>query len=128
MNKTIKERVKLAEKMKRNPETPFVPVLRSESPMSWPCWMTRCYRNNRYMVMIDDYKHTTHGYATCAMVQAIDAMPIPSHWSEMQRIKNEIFGPETVAVEYYPAESKLINDHNIYWLWIFPDGVLPLKK
>lgn len=114
--------------MKRNPETPFVPVLRSESPMSWPVWMTRCYRNNRYMVMIDDFKLTTHGGAVCAMVQAIDAMPIPNHWAEMQRIKNEIFGPETVAVEYYPAESKLINDHNIYWLWIFPDGILPVKK
>ena len=32
---------------------------------------------------------------------------------------------ETTAVEYYPAQSELIDDHNIYWLWIFPNDVLP---
>jgi hypothetical protein len=44
----------------------------------------------------------------------------------MQRIKNEIFGPETWAVEYYPSQSKLQDIHNIYWLWIYPGEVLPI--
>jgi len=36
--------------------------------------------------------------------------------------------PETTAVEYYPAKSELVDEANIYWLWIFPEGVLPIPK
>lgn len=95
--------------------TPFVPQ-----------GMTRAFRNTRYIVMIYDRNRTTHGNAIRVMVQRHDDRPIPNHWSEMQSIKNEIFGAETVAVEYYPAESKLINTHNIYWLWIYPEEILPI--
>lgn len=60
------------------------------------------------------------------MIQKHDDTPIQQHWATIQKIKNEIFGEETTAVEYYPAKSNLIDDHNIYWLWIFPDGALPI--
>lgn len=91
-----------------------------------PSWMTRAYRNNRYIVMIDDNSKTTKGIAIKAMVQTLDDTPIVNHWSELQKIKNELFGEETTGIEYYPKESKLINDHNIYWLWIFSEEVLPV--
>lgn len=91
-----------------------------------PDGMTRAYRNNRYTVMVYDNHITTHGPATRVMIQKHDDQPIMFHWREMQKIKNEVFGPETVAIEYYPAESKLINDHNIYWMWIYPPGILPI--
>lgn len=91
-----------------------------------PDWMTRCYRNNYYTVMIEDDAPTTKGSAIKAMVQAHDDLPIPRHWREMQRIKNELFGEETTAIEYYPAQSDLVDDHNIYWLWVFPEGQLPI--
>ncbi len=90
-----------------------------------PQWMTRAYANNRYIVMIGDDTSTTHGTAICAMVQRVDDVPILNHWSELQKIKNELFGEEVTAIEYYPAESKLVNDHNIYWLWIFPENIIP---
>lgn len=93
-----------------------------------PPGMTRAFRNNRYTVMIFDNTRTTHGPAMRALIQRHDNQPIPGHWRELQNIKNEIFGPEEVAVEYYPAESKLLDTHNIYWLWIFPPGVLPLSQ
>ena len=91
-----------------------------------PEGMTRAYRNNRYTVMVYDHTTTTHGEAIVARIQRHDDNRIPDHWSELQAIKNEIFGPEVTAVEYYPAESKLENLHNIYWLFIYLDGVLPL--
>lgn len=91
-----------------------------------PDWMTRAFSNNRYIVMIMDNAPTTHGPAIRAMVQKHDDTPILSHWSEMQNIKNKIFGTECVAVEYYPAESQLENSHNIYWMWVFPPGILPI--
>lgn len=91
-----------------------------------PPGMTRAFRNNRYTVMIFDHAKTTHGEAIQALVQKVDDTPIAFHWREMQRIKNEIFGEETTAIEYYPAQSKLLDTHNIYWLWIYPAGILPI--
>ena len=89
-----------------------------------PEWMTRAYKNNRFVVMINDRALTTaHGHAIRAMIQRHDDTPIS--WQSKREIKNELFGTETTAIEYYPAESDLIDDHNIYWLWIFPEGILP---
>ena len=89
-----------------------------------PNWMTRAYKNNRYVVMINDNAMTTHGPAIRAMIQRHDDMPVS--WAEKQAVKNEIFGNESVAIEYYPAEKNLINHHNIYWLWIWPDKIMPM--
>lgn len=91
-----------------------------------PRGMTRAFRNNRYTVMIFDNHKMTIGTATRVMIQKHDDTPIQFHWREMQKIKNEIFGEETFAVEYYPAQSQLINDHNIYWMWVFPENQLPI--
>lgn len=91
-----------------------------------PTGMTRAFRNNRYTVMIYDGSMTTAGNATKVLIQNHFDEPIKNHWSEIQRIKNEVFGSEVTAIEYYPAESQLINQHNIYWIWIFPQGVLPM--
>jgi len=91
-----------------------------------PEWMTRAYQNNRYVVMIDDCAKTTKGIAIKAMIQRHDDQPIPNHWAELQSIKNELFGTETTGIEFYPPESELVNDHNIYWLWIFPSDVIPV--
>lgn len=121
---SIRERLKIAEKLKKEKETPLKLVKPEHGPPR-PSWMTRVYKNNRYIVMIDDHRKTTHGEAICAMIQAVDDRPIRNHWSEIQRIKNTIFGKEAVGIEYYPAQSKLTDDHNIYWLWIFPEGVIP---
>jgi hypothetical protein len=39
-------------------------------------------------------------------------------WADLQRIKNEIVGPEYEAVELFPAESRLVNTGNQYHLWV----------
>ena len=64
--------------------------------------------------------------AVGAMVQRHDNAPFRFHWADMQNVKNSIFGEEAWAVEYYPAAEQLVDQHNIYWMWIFPEGVLPL--
>jgi len=90
-----------------------------------PNGMTRAFRNNRYTVMVFDNHLTSSGTATRIMVQKHDDTPISFHWREMMRIKNDLFGEETIAVEFYPKKSELIDDHNIYWMWIFPEDQLP---
>lgn len=91
-----------------------------------PPGMTYAIANNLYMVMIFENQKIGDYTATLAMIQQHDAKPIPNHWRELQRIKNEIFGKDVTAIEYYPAEPNLIDDHNIYWLWMFNDGVIPI--
>lgn len=41
-------------------------------------------------------------------------------WREMQRVKNELCGPEWEGIELYPAESRLVDTANQYHLWVFP--------
>lgn len=42
-------------------------------------------------------------------------------WRHLQRIKNELVGPECEGVELYPAESRLVDAANQYHLWVFTD-------
>lgn len=38
-------------------------------------------------------------------------------WSEKQRIKNELFGEEAQAIEFFPKQSELVDGANMYHLW-----------
>jgi len=120
-----KQRRLAAKKEFKKPVTKFEQIDLSTSK-TVPKGMTRAFRNSRFTVMVYDNSPVSTGTAIRVMVQKHDNTPILKHWSVMQKIKNEIFGPETTAIEYYPAESQLINEHNIYWFWIFPEGVLPI--
>lgn len=122
---TERQRRKAAQKELKKPITKFTEVdIYSVSFV--PKGMTRAFRNTKFMVMVYDDSLVSTGTAIKVLVQKHDDTPFINHWAEMQNIKNEIFGKETVAIEYYPAESKLINLHNIYWMWIYPEGVLPI--
>ena len=122
---TLKQRKAAARKEFKLPVSKFEQIDLSTAK-AIPRGMTRAYRNTRFTVMVYDHSPVSPGTAIRVMVQRHDDTPIVRHWSTMQKIKNEIFGAETIAVEYYPAESDLIDDHNIYWFWIFPEGVLPV--
>jgi len=53
-----------------------------------------------------------------------DKEPIDhNHWRELQRIKNEICGPDFEGVELYPNECRLVDTSNQYHMWILPPGV-----
>lgn len=41
-------------------------------------------------------------------------------WRHFQAIKNEVAGPERLAVEVFPPESRLVDEANEYHLWVFP--------
>lgn len=120
-----RERQILARREMRKPVTNFEPVGLAKASFI-PKGMTRAFRNTRYIVMVYDNCPTSMGFAIRAMVQKHDNTRLAHHWKEMQAIKNELFGEETTAVEYYPAESNLEDNFNIYWMWIFPNGDLPI--
>ena len=45
-------------------------------------------------------------------------------WRDFQRIKNDIAGREWEGIELYPAESRLKDPSNRFYLWCVPKGVL----
>jgi hypothetical protein len=42
-------------------------------------------------------------------------------WRDLQRIKNDLIGPENEAVELFPAESRLVDTSNQFHLWVLAD-------
>ena len=56
---------------------------------------------------------------TWISIRRIDREPIHD-WRDLQRIKNDITGPESEAMEIYPAESRLMDTANQYHLFAFP--------
>jgi hypothetical protein len=45
-------------------------------------------------------------------------------WRDFQQLKNHLVGEEWEAVELYPAESRLKDPSNWFYLWCVPKGVL----
>lgn len=44
------------------------------------------------------------------------------NWQDLQRIKNDVGGPHSEAIEIFPDEDKLMDTENCYWLWFAPPG------
>lgn len=41
-------------------------------------------------------------------------------WDELQALKDELLGPDAVAVEVYPPADEVVNERNRRHLWEFP--------
>ena len=59
-----------------------------------------------------------NGEVVWLSIKRIDKEPIHD-WRDLQRIKNDICGPESNAMEIYPAESRLMDTSNQYHLFVF---------
>jgi hypothetical protein len=78
--------------------------------------MEAVYTNGEYYVE-KWHCHPDHSADYRLAIKRADKKPIHS-WSVLQRIKNEIMGPERIAIEVYPKESELVDTANIYHLWV----------
>lgn len=43
-------------------------------------------------------------------------------WHEMQRIKDEIAGPDRFGVEVYPPRDEIVDGADMFHLWVWPEG------
>lgn len=99
----------------------------------WFSEMDRVYRsvNNKYLVMIRTV-NSDWGEVEHAAIRNLESTDIP--WQEKQRIKNELFGNERIAIEVFPKKSELVDAANMYHLWIMPKemelpfGIHPKNK
>lgn len=79
------------------------------------------WKNNRYQVNVrrgqalDNAPTITH-----LSIKRLDKQPIHD-WRDLQRIKNQLVGPECEAIELYPAESRVVDLANQFHLWVFND-------
>lgn len=85
----------------------------------WFGELNRVYRQgNDYVVMVRNVE-TAWGIVQHACIRNAESIDIP--WAEKQRIKNEIFGRESQAIEVFPKESQLVDEVNMYHIWVIPD-------
>ncbi len=80
------------------------------------------YHNNRYVVIVERQQATDGQGPDLVSLSIRDRERSSRHdWRDMQRIKNELIGPEIEMVEIYPAESRLVDTSNHYFLWGLDD-------
>lgn len=44
------------------------------------------------------------------------------NWRDMQRVKNELAGEHRVGIEVFPPVAEVVDQANIYHLWVLPEG------
>lgn len=58
-------------------------------------------------------------------VRRLERARLPRDWRDLQRIKNEIVGPEHEGFELFPAESRLVDQSDQFHLWVL---ARPLRR
>ena len=86
----------------------------------WLREVSKVYRQGRKYVALCRKLQTEWGEVTHVAIRNADETDIP--WAEKQRIKNELFGRDALAIEVFPKMSRLIDEANMYHLWVLPDG------
>ena len=83
------------------------------------------FLNTEYMVQVNLGHHPEVGDFAHISIRRQDRAAIHD-WRDLQRIKNELLGPEAEAIELYPAESRLTDSANQYHLWGFRTWKVPI--
>lgn len=85
----------------------------------WLSGVTRICRNWLYVVLIRPVA-TPWGEVHHLAIRTASSLEPP--WRDKQRIKDELFGPEFTAVEVMPPSSELIDEADMYHMWVLPAG------
>ena len=85
------------------------------------CWQTT---DGKYDILYDEIGGFRH-----LRISRIDDQPI-HNFMDMQEIKNDLWGPDIVAVEIYPRQCDFVNGSNTYHLWTWQDiyDIIPNLK
>lgn len=79
--------------------------------------ITRAFFNDCYSVQFYDVL-TDMGLVQHLIVRAQLGGEPP--WRDMQRIKDELVGTEAYAVQVYPRASDVVDQADVYHLWVLP--------
>jgi hypothetical protein len=81
------------------------------------CIAPGAFRSGEYLFWI---RRRRSDHALHIQVARVDKHPIEG-WDILQAVKNEVVGENFIAVEFYPAEKSVVDQHNIRHLWVFPE-------
>lgn len=84
----------------------------------------RSFYNGKYQVIIRADLDRDGERVIVLSIRREDRKPIMD-WRDVQLIKNTFLGPEQEAVQLFPAESRLVDTSNQYWLYCVPNKVWP---
>lgn len=80
----------------------------------------RVFENNRYVAFLRRTPAETPELPALLHLSFHDHRRTTRHdWRDLQRLKNDILGPEQEMLEFYPPESLLVDTANEYHLWGF---------
>lgn len=86
----------------------------------WFAQMNKCYiYNGEYAAMTREI-NTEWGKITHCCFRNLKGTDIT--WAEKQWLKNSLFGKSRTAVEVFPSEERLVDQANMYHLWVFESG------
>lgn len=87
-----------------------------------PAGLQRAWRSPLYLVQLYHLaSRDARGFVEVLMVRRRDGRPV-REWTHLQRIKDELVGPERTAVEVYPARADVVDTAHMYHLWLIPPG------
>jgi hypothetical protein len=86
----------------------------------WAADITEARRNKVFAVLVRD---VGHGVVHLGISSLSGRRP---SWHEMQRIKDELAGPDATAIEVYPPHDEIVDDADMFHLWVLP-GPLPFS-
>jgi hypothetical protein len=75
----------------------------------------RAFHNGKYQAILKD-----DGDVTILTIRREDRRPV-TDWRDVQWIKNQLLGPDVEAVQLFPAESRLVDTSNQFYLFAFKE-------
>lgn len=84
-------------------------------------WAGQCHQARRNRVFAVLVRLDASGVVHLAVSSLSGNRP---SWPEMQRIKDEIAGPDTTAIEVYPRKIDVVDEADMFHIWVLR-GKLP---
>ena len=84
----------------------------------WLSEVAKVHHNTVFSVLVRTFWADGIGTMTHAAISTTNGADIA--WRDKQRIKNELFGEDALAVEVYPRTVDLIDRAPMFHLWIYP--------
>lgn len=95
------------------------PTAQMMASRGWCGEITRIERNWLYVVLVRPIA-TEWGVVHHLAIRTASNLEPP--WRDKQRIKDELFGTEATAVEVMPPRGELVDEADMYHMWILPAG------
>ncbi|MDO5061879.1 MAG: hypothetical protein Q4D77_01775 [Peptostreptococcaceae bacterium] len=94
--------------------------MQNKGKTDWFSNLDKCFRQGRKYCVLARQIKTQWGIVEHICIRNAESTDIP--WAEKQRIKNELYGENRIAIEVYPSKDRLVDSVNMYHLWIMPEG------